>query len=50
MSSEEIDAKFEKIVDTLMDYGDFSFMLERIPYKIKKEIIEDWKNMDSNRR
>jgi len=42
MNRKVLDEKFEAFADFLIENCDLGFILDRIPYAKKKEILEDW--------
>ena len=42
MNDKELNAKFEEILHFLNEVGDLDFILDRIPFKVKEEILMEW--------
>ncbi len=44
MNSTALNLEFEKLAGELLELGDLDFILDRIPFKIKQEILWAWQN------
>jgi len=44
MNADEIEEKFNKLIEELIKKNDLDFIMDRISYAVKFEILEDYEN------
>lgn len=42
MNTKTLNQEFETMLGDLLESGDLDFALDRIPFKVKEEILKDW--------